>query len=327
MMRRASKHVALIGALLGLAVLGIPAVASAKPTVKAQAKIVPIPKHLNKKKSPNWPNTGNILGAPAALEFKFQISGHEYPKQGEPGITSKEWEYGPAPLRQVVVYLPKGTKVNAKGFPTCSESFFARQEPEKCPKGSLASPPGEADGKVVFGGTIVKEKVTVQAYFAGANKLIFYVEGKAPAQIETFASGQLKPFSGGPFGLREQTEVPLISTVTGAPYAIAESIDVKIGAAMKKGKKLLSYGTVPKKCPKGGFAGKSEMFFGPGAESSWEETTSEVKVPCPKRVLVKGKAHKASKSHHNKGHKGKHLAKGHGKHHGKGKKKGHNGKK
>lgn len=302
MMRRASKYLALFGALLGLAVLGIPAVASAAPTVKAQAKIVPIPKHLNKKKSPNWPHTGDLLGAPAALEFKFEIKGSEYPKQGEPGITAKEWEYGPPPLRRVDVYLPKGTKINTKGFATCPESFFARQEPEKCPKTSFASPPGEADGKVVFGGTIVREKVKVQAYFAGGSKLIFFIEGKAPAFIESYASGALKPFNKGPFGLREQTEVPLITTVTGAPYAIAEYINVKVGAAIMKHKKLISYGYVPKKCPKGGFSGKSEMFFGPGAESSWVETTSEIKVPCPKRSL-KGKGHKAHKSsHHKKGH-------------------------
>ncbi len=308
-MGRAFRHAVLATTLLCTAMLGVPALAAAAPTVRAQARIVPIPKHLNRRKSPNWPNTGNILGAPAALEFKFHISGHEYPRQGEPGITSREWEYGPPPLRRVVVYLPRGTKVDAKGFPHCSASLFARQEPEKCLRHSLASPPGEADGKVVFGGTIVKEKVRVQAYFGGGNKLIFYIEGRAPAQIETFAAGQLKPFRKGPFALREQTQVPLISTVTGAPYAVTEYIDVKIGAAIKKGKRLITYGRVPKRCPRRGFAGKSEMFFGAG-ESGWVKTTSHIRVPCPRRSLAKGarRGRGRRSRHHHRGsrHRGHH---------------------
>ena len=40
-----------------------------------------------------------------------------------------------------------------------------------------------------------------------------------------------------------------------------ESINIKVGAAYKKGKKTVSYGTLPKKCPKGGFPVKSEMTF------------------------------------------------------------------
>jgi hypothetical protein len=284
MMRRAS-----IGAaLLGLAFAGVPAVASAAPTVTLKAKIVPVPKNLLKKKGPSWPGTGNYLGAGAALEFKFTIKGSEYP------------DGHPDPLRRVKVYLPKGTKITTKGFKSCPVSDFENHEPENCPKGSLASPPGEASGVVDFGESPVHETVLVQAYFAPGGGLTFYIEGRSPAEIEEFASGTIKQTKG-KWGVEAVTEVPLITTVPGGFDASAEQINVKIGAAYMKGKKLVSYGTVPKTCPKSGFPGKAELFFGEGSESTWLRSTVSTKVPCPK-----GKAKAATskgKGHHGKGKK------------------------
>lgn len=277
MMRRAS-----IGAaLLGLAFAGVPAVASAAPQVTIKAKIVPIQKNLAKKGGATYPGTGNILGAPAALEFHFTIKGSEYP-DGHPN-----------PLRHVNTYLPKGTKITTKGFGVCPVSRFENQEPEKCPKTSFASPPGEASGVVDFGEQAVHEKVTVQGYFAPGGGLTFYIEGKTPAAIEQFASGKVTKISG-KYGVKASVEVPLISTVPGGFDASAEEINVKIGAAVMKGKKLISYGRVPKTCPKGGFAGMAELFFGEGPESTWEKVTVETKVPCPK-AGGKGKGGKGKK--------------------------------
>lgn len=309
MMRRAS----ICTALLGLAALSVPAAASATPTVTLKAKIVPIQKNLKKKGGPTYPHTGNILGAPAALEANFTITGTEY-GQGHP-----------APLRRVNVYLPKGTKLSTKGFTTCPVSNFAKLEPEKCPAASFAGPPGEANGVVDFGGTAVKEKVSVQSYFASGGKLTFYIEGTSPAVIEKYAAGTIKKVGGGTYGQELATEVPLISTVPGGFDASAEMIKVTVGAAFMKGKKLVSYGTVPSTCPKGGkFPGKAELFFGEGEESSWEKVEAKTTVPCPKTSL-KGKAvgKKASKGKKGKGKangNGKAKAKGKGKK-GKGKKK------
>jgi hypothetical protein len=85
------------------------------------------------------------------------------------------------------------------------------------------------------------------------------------------------------FAKKFMTTIPLIETLPGAPAAVAESSTVTIGAAMMKGKKLISLGTIPKHCPKGGFPGKAEWWFGAGPESTWEKVTSTVKVPCPKK--------------------------------------------
>jgi hypothetical protein len=278
-------------ATLGLAALalGLPASAAAAPKVTITVKIKPVLKDPAKPKAGTWPHTGNFLGAPASLETKFVIKGEEY-------------KGFPAPIRRVTVWLPKGTGIHTGGFPTCSLATLENKEPEKCPKRSLASPAGfapqevptscpspplaggasEACGVVSFGGSRVHEAVKIQAYFAPGGKLAFYVEGVRPASIEIpFAGG----FSGasGVFGRKFTTDVPLIETLPGADAAVAESTTVTIGAAIKKGKKLISLGTIPKKCPKGGFPGKAEMWFGAGEEATWEKVTVTTKVPCPRK--------------------------------------------
>ncbi len=100
-MRRASTCLA----VLGLAVLALPGVASAAPTVKFKAQAVPIP---------GFPGTGNILGAGTALEAEYEISGTEY--------------FGsPPPIIGVNFYLPTGAMLHPSGFPTCDEEVLARR--------------------------------------------------------------------------------------------------------------------------------------------------------------------------------------------------------
>ena len=171
-----------------LACAALPATSSAAPSVKMKAKAVPIPRNLKRRHSRSWPHTGNILGHPAAVEAKISIEGSEY-------------DGFPAPLRQVVVYLPKGTKIHAQGFKTCPVSRFANQEPERCPRLSLASPPGEARGTVRFGNNEpVHEKVLVQGYFAPHDGLTFWIEGRSAGSDRTLRNwpaatdeGSLRP--------------------------------------------------------------------------------------------------------------------------------------
>jgi hypothetical protein len=287
-MRSASTRLALLG--LAAMALSLPATAGAAPTVAIKVKVLPILKNLSNPKGGFWPHTGNFLGAPAALETRFTIKGTEYG-----GF--------PAPIRKVAVYLPKGVKINTKGFPTCSLAVLQAKEPEKCPSSSLASPAGhapqdaptqcpppaplaggagEACGVVSLGGTRVHEGVKIQSYFAPGGGLNFYVEGVTPTLIEIPFGGTFQGASG-LFGSKFVTEVPLIETLPGAPAAVAETTSVTIGAAIKKGKKLISLGTIPKKCPKGGFPGRGEIWFGAGEASTWEKVTIQTKVPCPKK--------------------------------------------
>ncbi|HEX5308443.1 MAG TPA: hypothetical protein VFW38_05110 [Solirubrobacteraceae bacterium] len=250
-------------ALCGLTVCVSVAAADAAPQVSVKAKIVPIPVNPNSPKK-TYPGTGNKLGAPAALETQMTIKGSEY-------------FGGPSPITSVVAYLPNGTKLNPKAFSICSNAILQSHEVQKCPKKSIASPLGEVKGMVSFGSSRVFEKATVQAFFSAGNKLTFFAEGREPALLEVLSTGGFTTV-GKPFGPKLTVAVPLVATVPEAPYASEMSIKIKIGAAYKKGKKLISYGTVPRKCPKGGFPGKVEIKFFSG-----ESTTSTIKVPCPKK--------------------------------------------
>jgi hypothetical protein len=246
-----------------IAVFAFTSAAQATPEVTVKAKIVPIPVNPNAPKK-TYPKTGNLLGAPAALETQMTIKGNEY-------------FGGPSPITSVVAYLPHGTKLNPKAFSICPSSILNSHEVQNCPKKSIASPLGEVRGMVSFGSSRVFEKATVQAFFSAGGKLSFFAEGREPALIEVLTSGGFST-APKPFGPKLSVAVPLVLTVPEAPYATETSIKIKIGAAYKKGKKLISYGTVPKTCPKGGFPGKVEMKF-----LSGDSVTRTVKVPCPKK--------------------------------------------
>jgi hypothetical protein len=247
-----------------LAVLAAPSAALGAPVVTVKAKIVPIPINPSSPHSPTYPNTGNILGAGAALEATLTISGTEYG-----GF--------PSPVTKVVVELPAGVKLHTQGFATCPMATLESHEVQNCPKRSVAGPPGEALGVVSFGGTRVSERATIQPFFAPGGGLAFYTEGTSPAELEVLAIGSLTT-APPPFGPKLTVPVPLVETVPGAPYASVLSIKGKVGAAYRHGKKLISYGAVPKRCPKGGFKGKVEITF-----LSGETVTISPTVPCPKR--------------------------------------------
>jgi hypothetical protein len=253
LMRRASTCLA----LLGLAVLGLPAVASAAPTVTLFAKAVPIS---------GFPGTGNILGAGAAVEFKYTIKGTE----STGGV--------PSQITGVTVYSPAGTKVNAAGFVTCPPATLENIGPSGCPKKSQASPIGTAGVVDPIGGELVKENATLQAFFAPGGGLQFYANAASPISAQLLVAKGSFSASSAPFGVKFTSVVRVVESVPGAPPVSTESINLKVGAAYKKGKKTFSYLTLPKKCPKGGFPLKSEITFATGEVSS-----AEYKAPCPKK--------------------------------------------
>ena len=265
-MLKASIRLASLG--LAVAAMGLPASAAAAPAVTLKVKVVPIPTNPSNSKSATYPGTGNILGAGAAIESVFKIKGVEYG-----GF--------PLPLKQVIFYLPAGTKIHTQGFAKCPTSILESHEVQKCPKKSVAGPKGSALGVVSFGSTRVPETVTVQPFFS-SNGLAFFAEGRSPASIELLSQGSLTSASG-PFGQKLTAEVPLVATVPGAPYGSVEEIKVKVGAAFKQKGKLVSYGTVPKKCPKGGFKIKAELTFGAEEGPTGETVPVTTTIPCPKK--------------------------------------------
>ncbi len=262
--RRHGLRFALSILCLAIATAAFSATALAAPTLSVKAKILPILKNPASPKGGSYPKTGNILGAGASVEAQMTLSGTEYGGY-------------PSPLTGVVVYLPSGTKLHPQGFATCSNAILESHEVQNCPKKSIASPKGEVLGVVSFGSTRVQEKASVQAFFTPGGNLAFFTEGTSPTLLEILSTGS---FSGAskPFSQKLNAVIPLVSTVPGAPYASVLSIRIRVGAAFMQGKKLISYGTVPKTCPKGGFPAKTELKF-----LSGETATASIKVPCPKK--------------------------------------------
>jgi hypothetical protein len=258
-MRRASTCLA----VLGLALLALPGVASALPTVSFKAEAVPIT---------GFPHTGNILGAGAAVQAEYQITGTEY--QGSP-----------PPIIGVNFYLPTGSKLHTSGFPTCSKPTLEQFGPVKCPKGSAAGPIGHALGFVTFGGERVEEAAEISSFYAPGGGIEFFTDGHTPVSLEILSSGHYVNLGGGGgYGPELITEVPLIASVPGAPYASVKTIDVKAGSAYKSGGKTVYYGRLPTKCPAGGFPIKTEVIFAENGEMSKPETVpATYKSPCPKK--------------------------------------------
>jgi len=262
-MRRASTCLAVVG----LALLALTGTAAALPTVTLKAEAVPIP---------GYPGTGLKYGAGAAVKAEYKITGTEY-------------ENSPPPLKEVTFYLPNGTKLHPAGFPTCAKANLepAGQGPSACPKGSAAGPVGEAEGFVTLGGERVKEKATIESFYAPGGGLEFFTAGHTPVSLEILSAAHYTSLTGGGgFGPKLIAEVPLVPSLPGAPDVSVETIKVQAGSAIgpKSTKKATYYGRVPVKgkCPKKYFLVKSELAFWAVGGLPEQHVTVSYHAPCPK---------------------------------------------
>jgi hypothetical protein len=257
------RRVSIILAGFLLAGLAAASLAGAAPTVKFKAVPVAIK---------GFPGTGNKLGAGAAVQAEYKIEGTEYG-----GF--------PPPLVGVNFYLPKGTVLHTSGFPTCAITKLEQVGPSGCPRSSAAGPVGKVLGIVSFGSERVEEAATLESFYAPGGGISFFTNGHSPVSLEILSKAHYVHLGGaGGFGPELISEVPLVSTVPGAPYASVKSISVKAGSAHKVHGKPVYYGRVPKKCPKGGFPIKTEVIFDEGGAVPIvpEIVTATYKSPCPK---------------------------------------------
>jgi hypothetical protein len=247
---------------LGLAALAWASGACALPTVKFKALPVPIP---------GFPHTGYILGAGTALRSEYVIEGNEY-------LGS------PPPIIGVKFYLPTGAVLHPAGFPTCARLVLEQFGPLRCPKGSAAGPLGHALGFVTVGGERVEEQAEISSFYAPGGGFEFFTDGHTPVSLEILSGGRFENVAGGGFSKELEVEVPLISSLPGAPYASAKTIEVTAGSAYRANGKTIYYGRVPSICPPGGFPVKTEVIFAENGESSKPETvTVTYKAPCPRK--------------------------------------------
>jgi hypothetical protein len=255
------RGVSLYLTLLGLLSVGLPASALAIPTVTFKPSVLPIE---------GFPKTGLIFGAGASVQSVYTINGTE----SAGGV--------PSQLRKVVYYIPAGPKLNVSAFPTCSTATLEQAElPEghlktKCSKASIAGPEGYGEVAAPIGGELVRERASLQAFFAPGGGLDFLSIGVAPISATIISTGRFED-AGPPYSQKLVVSIPEIPTVPGAPNASVTAINVKVGAALKKAKKTIYLGLVPKKCPKGGFPWKTELTF-----ESGQTVTSTSTTKCPK---------------------------------------------
>lgn len=250
-----ARRISMCLAVLGLVVLGLSASASASPTITFKIKALPIP---------GFPGTGDILGAGVML-------------QGEGTISGTEYGGSPPPVTEIKVYAPAGLKLHPQRFATCSSAILESHEVQTCPKNSIVGPKGFAVGVVSFGSDRVKETASVQPFLAPGGNPEFFVEGRSPAVVEFLVTAHVVS-SSAPFGQEFIGEVPLIETVPEALDASFVEGTIRVGAAYKRGRKTISYLTMPKTCPKGGFPVKVEVSFLGGTTAG-----ASYKMPCPKR--------------------------------------------
>jgi len=241
-------------ALLVLVCLASTPVATATPTTTLKVTSIPIP---------GFPGTGYILDAGAETVVQMTISGNEYAG-------------APSPLTQAIFYIPPGVTLTTTGFADCATTVLERIGPAGCPMSSHAGPVGEGLGVVSFGNERVEEKVSIQGFFSATGGLTFYTQGTTPAAFEFLEDGSWATASA-PYGRKFTVNVPLVETVPDAPDASVTSFRVFVGAAYKRGGKTVSYITLPKHCPKGGFLLKAELKF-----LSGEVVPASYDQPCPR---------------------------------------------
>ncbi len=244
--------------LVVLAVLGLPAVASAATVTGVKAKILPIP---------GFPETGDILGAGADVEIEGRLEGDELPG----GL--------PLQTRRLVLYFPAGTKIDPTGFPTCTVAKLEEAGPEGCPKQSRI-----ADGTVgvadqIGSGEATREEGKLEVFITPGDGVVAYANAASPisAQIIIPAQWETAP---PPYGPKLTFNIPLVDSVPGALPVSGTSLKETAGAAIRRNGKTYYYGRVPAKCPKGGFPGKGEVTLEGG-----QNIVTELKVPCPTRSL------------------------------------------
>lgn len=255
----------LVCAVIAALVASTSSLAVATPTVTMKASASAIPKNLLVAHGASWPHTGKP-DTGAELAASFTIKGTE-----DAGL--------PAPLRRVVMYLPRGVTIDRHGFATCHPrlSGWSKAGPP-CPARSLAGAVSEELEEASYGSEgIVPSPRAHGAFFPASGGLAFWTHTTpgGPFLSGGFNTGGLTS-SGGTYRLTEN--LPL-QTGIGADLDTT-STTLALGAAYSRGHTLVSLVTLPKSCPVGGYPVKAVLSFGTGAEAQWESVATAAKEPC-----------------------------------------------
>ncbi len=172
-------------------------------------------------------------------------------------FTGNDYFGSPAPVTTVVLVLPPGVTGNRSGFPTCTEAVLAADGVSGCPEGSLAGPRGSARLYVEFGGERIEEQASVQGVFGAGEEIDFYLEGNSPAAIGVVMPGVYVDHE------LLEVDIPLTTTVPGAPYTSMKYLDLRLGATRKHGRSKVSSVVTPNPntCTAGEFTWQASAAF------------------------------------------------------------------
>ncbi len=189
-------------------------------------------------------------------------------------------EYGgfPDPVTGIVLKLPPGTSIGVGDHSTCATETLELVGPTACPAGSTAGPVGQVLAVVSFGAERIEETATIESFFAPGGGLSFFVNGHSPVSLEILMSATV-------VNDVVTVQVPLVSTVPGAPYASLEALGFRIGESPSEeaSSHLQSGLTLPGECATGEFLWAAAVTLDEHGANSIQPHTYETaaEAACP----------------------------------------------
>jgi hypothetical protein len=206
------------------------------------------------------------LGASTAFTLAIAFSG------GEEGV--------PAPLRQAVLRLPAGLRLDLRGIPACAPARLRRRGASGCSSASLVGR-GHALLQARTGSLTSPEEATMWV-FRGPNRgslstLEVLGQGETPLDEHILSTAVIEPDSA-PYGLKLTMMVPLIPTLVLEPDASFKSLALTLGGVRRgpRAHAATRVIAVPSSCPSGGFPFATDFAFADGSTASAPAT-----IPCP----------------------------------------------
>lgn len=231
--------------------------------------------------------TPDRLGASTTIHVHTRIS-------SEPGSV-------PSPVTKINVMLPLGMGLGSLGEEACNPVLLTERGVAGCPTNSIMGH-GEVLTELPLGPEFVhtRGKITI---FMGTpidnhTTMVDDVETITPIMAQIIYHTEVLPAPGNPQSAYLSTEIPLIPTLPGAPFASVIDTSTNIGPqGLTYHKRIhgneVKYQptgmTVPDRCPRGGFVFGATYNFLDGAS-----IRKHVHVPCP--AAAKGTNHRSNGS-------------------------------
>jgi hypothetical protein len=241
-----------------LIALILTATASAAPSIKLKAQLVP-----------------EKLGAGTTLHFGFRITALD--NQLPPPLIEMDLRY-PANI---------GLIESGLGLDTCTVSALETIGPEGCPPNSLMGY-GNTTADMSIGPEVIPEKANITTWMAaiehGHLGLLFNVDAKTPVDSEQVLHGTVLE-AAKPFGGVLHAQIPLVETIPEGPFAVVVQMNITLGPqhityyTHTHGKRIAYHPSglrLPTTCPHGGFPFAATFAFLGGSSS-----TASTTVPCP----------------------------------------------